>query len=210
MKCKVISTGSKGNAVIVNDEILVDCGVPYKMIQPYAAKLKIALLTHEHSDHFRKNTIAKLHFEHPTLRFGCCRWLKSKLESTIQESRLDVYKVDGTYRYASFDITPVQLYHDVPNCGYRIYANGEKGIYMTDTKTAEGIEAKDYDLYMIEANYEEWELDQRLSSKLSKGQYAYEASVRERHLSREQADKWLEINDTNFGDVIYLHGHERW
>ena len=28
-KVKVISTGSKGNAVLLNDEILIDCGVPF-------------------------------------------------------------------------------------------------------------------------------------------------------------------------------------
>lgn len=209
MKCKVISTGSKGNAVIVNDEILVDCGVPYKKIEPYADKLKIVLLTHEHSDHFRKSTIAKLHFENPAVRFGCCEWLKNKLMNTIRADRLDIYHCGKMYRYADFDISAVQLYHDVPNCGYRIYTNGEKGIYMTDTKTVEGIVAKDYDLYMIEANYEEWELEQRLSSKLSKGRYAYEISAKERHLSEEQADEWIKKNNTNDGEVVYLHRHER-
>lgn len=209
MKYEIIATGSKGNAVVVNDEILIDCGVPYKMIEPYATKLKIVLLTHEHSDHFRKSTIAKLHFEHPALRFGCCEWLKSKLENTIQESRLDIYHCGNIFRYADFDISPVQLYHDVPNCGYRIFKSSKKAIYMTDTKTVEGIVAKDYDLYMIEANYEEWELDDRLSRKLEKGQYAYEISAKERHLSEEQANEWIKKNNTNDGEVIYLHRHER-
>lgn len=54
MKCKVISTGSKGNAVIVNDEILVDCGVPYEMIEPYAAKLNYFQKRHS-SDLQRKS-----------------------------------------------------------------------------------------------------------------------------------------------------------
>ena len=40
---------------------------------------------------------------------------------------------------------PIKLYHDVPNCGYRIFINDKKIIYMTDTKTLEGITAKNYD-----------------------------------------------------------------
>ena len=35
MTYNIISTGSKGNAVIINNEILIDCGVPFKDIKPY-------------------------------------------------------------------------------------------------------------------------------------------------------------------------------
>lgn len=55
--------------------VLVDCGVPYKALEPYVPKLKLVLLTHIHSDHFQKRTIKRLASERPTLRFGCCRWL---------------------------------------------------------------------------------------------------------------------------------------
>ena len=49
MNYEVVETGSNGNAVVINDEILIDIGVPYKKIAPYAKKLKIVLLTHIHS-----------------------------------------------------------------------------------------------------------------------------------------------------------------
>ena len=49
------------------------------------------------------------------------------------------------YRYFSFQ--PIRLYHDVKNYGLRIFYEKEKIIYITDTKTVEGIVAKDYDLY---------------------------------------------------------------
>lgn len=42
----IISTGSKGNAVVINDAILVDCGVPYKWVESVVPKLKLVLLTH--------------------------------------------------------------------------------------------------------------------------------------------------------------------
>ena len=38
-KVKVISTGSKGNAVLLNDEILIDCGVPFRELEPYCKGL---------------------------------------------------------------------------------------------------------------------------------------------------------------------------
>ena len=75
VKYNIISTGSDGNATILEDFVLVDCGVPYKALEPYVPKLKLVLLTHIHSDHFQKRTIKRLASERPTLRFGCCRWL---------------------------------------------------------------------------------------------------------------------------------------
>ncbi len=63
----VISTGSKGNAVII-DNILIDCGVPFNKLTQAYKKLQLVLLTHKHSDHFRPSTIKRLAAERPTLR----------------------------------------------------------------------------------------------------------------------------------------------
>lgn len=49
MNFEVIETGSKGNALVLNDCILIDCGVAYKKIEPYAKHLKLALISHVHS-----------------------------------------------------------------------------------------------------------------------------------------------------------------
>lgn len=49
MEYEILSTGSKGNAVVLNKSILIDCGVPFKTIEPYLYDLKAVLLTHIHS-----------------------------------------------------------------------------------------------------------------------------------------------------------------
>ena len=49
MKYEILATGSKGNCVIINDEIAIDMGVTYKKISPYLKQLKLVLLTHIHS-----------------------------------------------------------------------------------------------------------------------------------------------------------------
>lgn len=36
MTFDVIATGSNGNAVVLNKNILIDCGVSWKAIKPYA------------------------------------------------------------------------------------------------------------------------------------------------------------------------------
>lgn len=48
MTYEIIGTGSTGNAVVIGKHILIDCGLPWKKIQPYAKDLKLVLLTHEH------------------------------------------------------------------------------------------------------------------------------------------------------------------
>ena len=49
MTYNIISSGSTGNATIVFDHILIDCGVPFTRISPYAKEIQLVLLTHGHS-----------------------------------------------------------------------------------------------------------------------------------------------------------------
>lgn len=111
------------------------------------------------------------------------------------------------YDYKKFKISPVQLYHDVPQCGWRVYIGDEKALYATDTATLEGISAKDYNLYLIEANYEDNELQERIKEKREQGKFAYEISVPYRHLSKEQADEFLLKNMNDNSEYVYLHQH---
>ena len=49
MKYEILASCSSGNAVVVKDIILIDCGVTFKRLQKYYKNLKIVLLTHIHS-----------------------------------------------------------------------------------------------------------------------------------------------------------------
>ena len=154
MNYKIVSSCSTGNAVIIKDIILIDCGVTFKRLEKYYKKLKIVLLTHIHGDHFKKATIKKLAQERPSLRFACCEWLlKPLLECGVDRRNIDVLQIGTKYNYRLFKIVPIKLYHDVPQCGYRVLFDDYKVIYATDTRTLEGITAKNYDLYLIEGNY---------------------------------------------------------
>ena len=75
MTFNVIATGSTGNAVVINDSILIDCGVPYKALEPVKKDLKLVLLTHVHSDHFKPRTVRALHKERPALQWACGEWM---------------------------------------------------------------------------------------------------------------------------------------
>ena len=209
MRYNIISTGSQGNAVVLNDCILTDCGVSFKALKEVYKNLKLVLLTHEHGDHFKPQTIKRLAQERPTLRFGCCEWLvKALLNAGVDKKNIDVYKIGRIYDYGAFKVSPIKLYHDVPNAGYRLFLGAEKAIYATDTGHLRGITAKDYSLYLIEANYDEDDLEQRIIEKTAAGQYCYELNVAERHLSHEQASEWLMQNMGKHSNYVFLHGHK--
>lgn len=205
----IISTGSQGNAVVLNNHILIDCGVTFKALKDVYKDLQIVLLTHEHGDHINKATIKRLAQERPTLRFGCCEWLiPILLECNVTKCYIDVFEIGKIYDYKAFKVSPIKLYHNVKNCGYRLFFGAEKAIYATDTAHLDGITAKDYDLYLIEANYTEDDLQERINAKMETGQYCYELNVANRHLSHEQASEFLLKNMGKHSEYVFLHGHK--
>ncbi len=208
MNYKIISSCSTGNATIIKDIILIDCGISFKRIEKYYKQLKIVLLTHIHSDHFKKETIKKLAQERPTLRFACCEWLlEPLLECGINIRNIDVLQIGTKYDYRLFKIVPIKLYHDVPQCGYRVLFDDYKVIYATDTRTLEGISAKNYDLYLIEGNYEDEELEERIKRKQQVQQYCYEYRARYTHLSKGKATDFLIKNMGDRSEYVFMHEH---
>lgn len=204
MKFNILNSGSDGNGVIIEDIILIDCGVSFKKLEDCYKKIKIVLLTHKHGDHFNKATIKKLSYERPTLRFACCEWLVDELvKCGVEKKKIDVLKIGKNYNYNAFIVEPIKLYHDVPQCGYKLKIVANRLIYATDTNRIDHIEAKNYDYYFIEGNYEnEEELHNRAIDEY------YEKRVKETHLSKVQATEWLMKNMGEKSKYIFMHEHK--
>lgn len=130
MTCNVIATGSQGNAVVLDGTILLDCGVPFGALEEVCQNLSLVVLTHIHGDHFRPETIKRLAFLRPALRFLCPPWLHQPLSSLgIYERVIDVAstayrlsygRLGGTWRDIQFEMQPIP--HDVPNCAWHTQA----------------------------------------------------------------------------------------
>jgi L-ascorbate metabolism protein UlaG (beta-lactamase superfamily) len=198
----VLSSGSTGNCVIYHDSIAVDMGISYKAIEPHKNNLQIVLLTHCHGDHLNLSTIKKLAFERPTLRFACGAFLVEFLEGI---RNVDILEAGKVYDYGQFKVSPIHLYHDVKNFGYRIFKNDTKIIHATDTSHLEGITAKDYDLYAIEANYNEDTIFESIERKKAKGEFAYQEGAINSHLSEQQARDFIFKNRGVNSKVLRLH-----
>jgi hypothetical protein len=126
----------------------------------------------------------------------------------VSRSRIDVFETGKWYEYGPIKVSPVGLFHDVPNCGYRVEIDGEKALYATDTGSMCGVDAVGYDLYMIEANHTEAEIQERIERKLQAREFVYEYRAAAGHLSKEKADAFLAENARENSQIIYLHQHE--
>lgn len=214
MTFNVIATGSKGNAVVINDSILIDCGVPFKALEPVKKDLKLVLLTHVHGDHFKPRAVRALHKERPTLRFCCCEWMVGPLlDAGVDKRVIDVFGSGDTLCYWRLcAVTPQILVHDVQNCGWHITTfqdkKDERLFYATDTATLDSINAPGYDLYLIEANHKRDELEARAKAKRDAGEYAYEYRAAANHLSEEQALDWLYQQMGPHSRYVFLHQHQ--
>lgn len=222
MTYNIIATGSSGNAVLINDAILIDCGVSWKKLEPYAKQIRLVLLTHEHGDHFKPSTVRALHRERPSVRWGCCEWMvEHLLDAGVDKRAIDVFKpgyiqgyvldtifgIAGAPEEAS--IQAIETCHNARNCCFLIELPKirQRLFYATDCSTLDGIKAKDFDLYMIEANHTKKEIAERIAAKDAAGQYAYEREAARNHLSQEQAMDWLAQNMGANSKYVFLHQH---
>lgn len=200
---QVVASSSAGNAVIYHNSILVDCGIPFVKIKPFLKDLKLILLTHEHGDHLNISTIIKILELRPGIRIACGEWLMNHLQEFSKN--VDVLYVGNVYDYGICSVVMVALYHDVPNCGWRIFKGDTKIFHATDTAHLFGITAKDYDLYAIEHNYNEDTIFQQIAEIEAQGGFAHQKGSINSHLSEQQAQDFIFANKCENSKYIRLH-----
>lgn len=205
----LLATGSTGNCLILNKFLALDMGITFKKLKPFYKDLKLVFISHCHSDHLNRTCVKTLARERPTVRFCVGEWLAPiLLECGVSKRNIDIIEANKVYEYGTFKISPIILYHDVKNYGLRIFIGNEKALYITDTGTVKGIQAKDYQWYFLESNYIEEDLEERIIAKTAAGQYCYELKVADRHLSHEQASEFLLENMGEHSKYVFLHQHQ--
>ena len=171
----IIASGSSGNCVIYHKEIMVDIGVAYIHVEPFLADVRCILLTHEHKDHINITTLKRALKQYPSIEIICAEFMIKQLNGL----QATVINNDEWLHIGSYQIARINLTHDVPNIGYRIfkllpdfYVN--KGIHVTDTYSLDGVIAENYDWYAIELNHCEELIQQAIKTKENAGVFAYE------------------------------------
>lgn len=130
------------------------------------------------------------------------------LSAGVSKANIDVLEAGKRYDYGAFQIEPVPLFHNVPNFGLKIFINGKRVIYIVDTGSVAGIEAKDFDYFLLESNHTRAEIEARIEAKRAAGEFAYEEQAMHNHLSQEQALDWLAANMGPNSQYIFLHQHK--
>lgn len=199
---KVISSSSRGNAILYNNIALVDIGVPYSKIKPFK-DIQVIFLTHTHGDHLNVSTLKRIAKERPKIRIACGVWMIEKLKGI--KNNIDVLEFGKWYDYGLFKVAIGKLYHDVPNCFYRFDFNGYKIFHATDTAHLKGIGAKNYDLYALEHNYCEEKAQEIIEEAMMNGKFTHVSQSINSHLSVQQAHEWLLKNMKKDSKVVRLH-----
>ena len=208
MNVEILASGSSGNAVVINEEILLDCGVSFKKIEPHHKNLKLVFISHVHIDHLNKSCVKKLAENRPLLRFAVGSWLvQPLLDCGVSMRNIDVLLMNVEHNYKGFSLIAFPLYHDVKTAGIKLFMNGERLIYATDTCRLDHVEAKDFDWYLIESNYDEEEVEMEIEQAKLEGTFCYKKRVQGTHLSIQQCEEWLLKNMGDDSKFIKMHQH---
>ena len=185
---------------------MLDCGVTYAKIKPYLNKVKLIFISHIHKDHLLPTTIQKIAYNKPTMKFVTG---SKQVVRKLDELGVNRDNIIYLYNYSWFDLGIIKLklepmHHDTENCGLHFKRNGKKGLYVVDTGNIDNVNAKNYDLYLIEANYKE-EVLERHKKECTQEELVYLNRVPRTHLSWEQANTFLIENMGENSEYQYIH-----
>ena len=200
MNYKILSTGSKGNSVIIND-IMIDCGIPFNKMKQDLYNIKYLLITHVHQDHLNIKTIQQIveHFPRITI-IGNYEVHSAYNCNVIANAGFDIKTNDYIF-------TPFECIHDVICYGFTWNFEGQEIIYATDTSTLKNAPNKKYDFMFLESNHDEHKLEEVRNE--NRGSYNPYLSGK-RHLSTQQAKTFYYLHRRNKeSQLIELHQSAR-
>lgn len=212
MKVEVLGTGSSGNCYKVEigtATLLLECGLPYKVIQRKlnfkVSDIDACLLSHEHMDHAK--AIKDL------IKAGVdCYMTKGTAEALeVSGHRVNTFyrSPDRQWQYnfkilRDLIILPFEAVHDVaePVSFYiKSKKNEESLVFVTDTAYLK-YKIPDCDCLMIECNYVKEKLDK--SARFGNINLALRNRIVKNHLSLENLVEALKASDLKSCKKIYL------
>ena len=189
---------------------MLDCGVSYKSIKDKLSKIKLIFISHVHVDHLNRKTIEKINYNFPSIKYIIGSYDVCAKLSMCHIAKRNIYVLPSgkLYDLGAIIIKLEPLYHDVSNFGLKWEYKGKKGIYVVDTNRIDHIEAKNYDLYLIENNYQKEILDNHINECEDRYKLQYLDRVRNTHLSKSDCDDFLINNMGENSEFVYLHKSE--
>ena len=198
---KIIATGSTGNAVRI-ENMMFDCGIPYKDMKDELYKVDSLFITHCHSDHVKPATLKAIQKEFPRI---------TVYANANVAYQFDVDVVVGTAKIKlkkNRVIIPFDGVHDVPVTGYIIQMKRMNILYMTDTARVDIPEDIPLDYVFLESNYDENKLRTMAKEYKRRGYNPLESSLR--HLSTQKCKEFYYVHRRDKDSkLIELHMSHR-
>lgn len=213
----IISTGSAGNCVVIDEKIMIDVGLGDKHIGETLDKIDYLLITHRHGDHLNLGAIKKLHKRKP--------WKLNKSLYVNEDTRQHIIKSHNTrFDYTppdsniiddssifqlktneyTYEVETFKLEHDVENQGFVITReDGLTMVYATDTNTMKYAPKRVYDYIVVESNYDEDKIFDALTSHNFEDRFR--ASRNFRHLSIQQFKEFVRTHRHKNTEIYALH-----
>lgn len=208
---KILGSSSKGNAIIIENFLMLDAGVNYSKIKPYLKKIKLIFISHVHQDHLLPSAIKKIAYNYPTIKYvtGSEFVVEKLVECGVNKKNIYVLKSGKKYDLGLVKVKLEELYHDTTNYALKWEYKGFKGIYAVDTNKIDHIQAKKYDLYLIESNYNEELLGKHIKECIenndSEDKLYYLQRVSKTHLSDKKCNDFLIENMGNNSIYEKIH-----
>lgn len=170
MNVKILASGSKGNAVVINDTVLIDAGISIKAFESHnLSEIDTLIVTHKHADHMKTPLVRKL------IEDGIQTYLPSNaIADLTEEGKLDlnpflasgklkVLNHSTTIKTDHLTITPYpQKHHTLVNYALVIENSEHRLLYATDldnlgpTDLGVGLLSLGmFDTILLEGNYDE-------------------------------------------------------
>lgn len=211
MKIEVLGTGSSGNCYKVKigkATLLLECGLPYKVIQKKLnfkiSEIDACLVTHEHMDHAK--AIKDL------MKAGVdCYMTKGTAEALkVKGHRLNTFRKDDKGQgycwkfFSDIQILPFEAVHDVAEpVSFFIKTKDKKEslVFVTDTAYLK-YKIPECDVLMIECNYVKAKLDENV--RLGNINTSLRNRIVKNHLSLENLVEALRAASLDRCKKIYL------
>lgn len=183
---EIVSTGSKGNCVIVGD-IMIDIGVPFSKIKERLYDIRVLILTHIHTDHINQRTLASIKKLFPNIPI----YGNYEVYQTYPEYDIKVVNAGFKFKVGKYEFEAFDCEHDALCYGYTWEMDGQTILYATDLTTTDNIPKQKYDVMLLESNHDE----KKLEAAIGTGKGSYDPFLGgKRHLSTQEAKKFYYLN----------------
>lgn len=220
-KFKIHFTGSKGNSASIYYEnlgFLIDCGKPYRHIEPYLFDKQFILITHRHHDHLVYTTYKKIRENFPHIKIlGNADVNTQLIKRNLSELDI-IFKDDFQFKIGDVKFTALQNYHGtgdeyVETHGFILESPSQNLIYATDLSTLVDYEEYcltnkiKFDIILLEANYDPKVIEFYESTKKHTG-YDVFSNGSYRHLDTEQRKVFVDKFGNDGYTNVELHQSE--